>query len=122
MADRELMERGADARVQIRPLYTIFEEKGVVKVRMEMPGVSKENLSVSIENRELRVIGKRSADETEGTFIIRERRAGDYANVFTLDDTIDQNRIDASLEKGMLTITLHLKEEVKPKRIEIKAS
>ena len=122
MADSELMEKTDETRRQIRPLYSIFEEKGVVTVTMEMPGVSKENLSISVENKELRVVGKRTDEEMEGTFLVRERRFGDFANVFTLDDTIDQNNINASLEDGVLTLTLHLKEEVKPKRIEIKSS
>ena len=39
MADNELMERTEETRRQIRPLYGIFEEKGVVKVTMEMPGM-----------------------------------------------------------------------------------
>ena len=59
MADNEVMERTQEARRRIRPLYKITEKKGEVYITMEMPGVQKNDLSVSIENRELRVIGNR---------------------------------------------------------------
>lgn len=122
MEDKELMERPQETKGQIRSLYSIIEEKGEVTVTLDMPGVKKENLSISIENSELRVTGKRDGEDTSGTYLVRERRYGDFSNSFTLDDTIDQNNVEASLENGLLTIKLHLKEEVKPKRIEIKTT
>ncbi len=122
MADKEIMERPEETRRQIRPLYSITEDKGEVTIYLDMPGVGKEDLSISIENNELRVIGKRGGEDTSGNYLVRERRTGDFANSFTLDNTIDQNNVDASLESGLLTIKLHLKEEVKPKRIQIKTS
>ena len=122
MADKEMMERPQEAKRQIRSLYNIIQEKGEVVLTLDMPGVKKEDLSISVENSELRVTGKRSEEDTSGTYLVRERRYGDFSNSFTLDDTIDQNNVDALLENGLLTIKLHLKEEVKPKRIEIKTS
>ena len=122
MADKELMERPQETKGQIRSLYSIIEEKGEVTVTLDMPGVKKKDLSISIENSELRVTGKRDDEDTSGTYLVRERRYGDFSNSFTLDDTIDQNNVEASLESGLLTIKLHLREEVKPKRIEIKTS
>ena len=122
MADNEVMERTQEARRRIRPLYKITEKKGEVYITMEMPGVQKNDLSVSIENRELRVIGNRPDNAEQGNYLVRERRDGDFSHAFTIDDTIDQNSIDATLENGVLTIALQQKEEVKPKRIQIKTS
>ncbi len=122
MADKEVMERPQEARRQIRPLYSIVENKGEVMLTIDMPGVKKEDLSISIENSELRLSGKRPDEELNGRYLVRERRRGDFVNSFTLDDTIDENNVDASLENGLLTVKLHLKEEVKPKRIQIKSS
>ena len=120
MADRDVAERTETSARQIRPMYGIHEEKGSVVITMEMPGVSKGNLAINIESNELRVRGQRSLMDGTGTFLVRERRQGDFAQSFILDDTIDQNRIDAILERGVLTIVLNLKEEVKPRLIDIK--
>jgi HSP20 family protein len=122
MAEKEIVEKPQEARRQIRPLYSIVENKGEVTLTIDMTGVKKEDLSISIENSELRVSGKRPEEETQGRYLVRERRYGDFVNTFTLDDTIDQNNVDASLDNGLLTVKLHLKEEVKPKRIQIKSS
>ena len=120
MADKEIAERTQETRRQIRPMYRIIENKGEVTLTIDMPGVQKEDLSMSIENSELRVIGKRSNEGQEGRYLVRERRQGDFANSFTLDETIDQNNVEATLEHGVLTVKLHVKEEVKPRRIQIK--
>ena len=120
MADKDVVERQERETRQIRPMYSIHENKGNVTIIMEMPGVQKEDLAIHVEANEMRVRGRRKQEGSSGAYLIRERRQGDYSQTFTLDDTIDQNRIDASLEKGILTITLNLKEEVKPKLIEIK--
>ena len=122
MADKDMMEKYQETRRQIRPLYRIIENKGEVTLTVDMPGVRKEDLSISIENSELRVAGKRTEEDREGRYLVMERRQGDFANSFTLDETIDQNNVEATLENGLLTVKLHLKEEVKPRRIQIKSS
>ena len=122
MADRELMENQQQERPRIRPLYRIHEEDGTVVVRMEMPGVSKDALRINIENSELKIYGSRNMAGEDAAYLIRERRPGDFSHSFTLDNTVDQNRVDASLEQGILTLKMHLKEEVKPRLIQIKSS
>jgi HSP20 family protein len=122
MADKELMNNATQERLQIRPLYKIQEIEGKVVISIEMPGVKKEDLKINIENSELRVYGGREQIVEGGAYLVRERRAGDFVQVFTLDDTVDPNKVDATLERGMLTVELHLKEEVKPRLIQIKSS
>jgi HSP20 family protein len=87
-----------------------------------MPGVSKENLEVSVEGSELRVYGKRSVPEPSGEYVVRERRAADFYQAYTIDETIDRERIDAKLENGVLLLTLNLKESQKPRKIDVKSS
>jgi HSP20 family protein len=53
---------------------------------------------------------------------MRERPSGTFRQVYTLDDTIDRNQIEASLEGGVLTLTLHRRESEKPRKIMIKPS
>jgi HSP20 family protein len=51
-----------------------------------------------------------------------ERRPGDYYQAWTLDETIDQSKVDAVLRDGVLTLTLDLKEQVKPRTVKIRVT
>jgi len=106
-----------------RPLAAcsdIYEDKGNVILKMEMPGVTKENLDVKIDNDVLVIHGKRNTHHDEkANYIIREIHDGDYYHEYALDNTIDRNKIDAALEKGILTLTLSIKESEKPRKIQV---
>jgi len=93
---------------------------GRLRVTMEMPGVQKNGLDIRIESNELRVTGRRPA-ATDKKYILRERPQGDFFQTYTLDETVDQSKIDASLARGVLSITLDLKEHVKPRTITVRA-
>ncbi len=108
-----------ERRRVIRPRCSIVGDDEKVLIRLEMPGVDKENLHIDIEDNELRVSGEK-VRPVEGRHLIRERIDGDYAASYTLDETIDQERVEAELRDGVLTLTLHVKEAVKPKRIAIR--
>jgi HSP20 family protein len=83
--------------------------------------VTKDNLDVKIDGDQLAIHGKRPASGEKGTFLIREIPEGDFYQSYTIDDTIDRNKIDAALEKGILALTLHLKESEKPRKINVVA-
>jgi HSP20 family protein len=93
---------------------------GKILCVLEMPGVVKEDLEIKIENNKLTVIGRRPSLQ-EYKYLLRERRVGDYLQTFTLDETVDQTKVDATLEKGILTVTLELKEHVKPRTIKVRS-
>ncbi len=116
MATQEL-----EKTATVRPVGTIWEEGGVIYLRLEMPGVDKSDLDVRIEDDQLVIHGKRSDLPKDAHNVVRERRRGDFRQVYTVDDTVDREKIEANLESGVLLVTLHLKEAVKPRRIEIKA-
>jgi len=120
MAKKEVAEKRE--RTYVRPLANICEEEGKVVLRVEMPGVAKQSVELKVENNELNIIGRRQAPAAEQSYILKERRDGDFYQSYTLDNTIDQGNIEAALDKGVLTVTLHLKEEVKPRQISIKTS
>ena len=52
--------------------------------------------------------------------MLRERMHGDFLQTYTLDETVDQSSVDAALEKGILTLTLGLKDHVKPRTIAVR--
>lgn len=104
----------------IQPACSICEEDGEVRLNVEMPGVEKSGIEVSMDKNELVILGKRSDTVPEGTYLIRERREGAYRKRFIIDDTIDRDKIEAVMENGVLTLKLTTKEAAKPKKIEIK--
>ena len=104
----------------LRPRSAVNESPdGRLHVVLEMPGVQKENLEVRIENNELTIVGHRER-AAQKKYVLRERPQGDFMQTFTLDGTVDQTKVDALLEKGILTLTLDLKEQVKPRRIQVR--
>ena len=128
MAEKSVQKTRQDApqtterqRLVIRPASNICEEDGAVVLRLEMPGVNKNGIDVNIEGDTLTVSGKRDERES-GSFLIRERRHGDYRATYTLDERVNRDKVEATMERGVLTLTLHLKEEVKPRKIAIKGS
>ena len=114
---------GATAARLLRPRDAVNRTKdGKVQVILEMPGVSRDGLAVNVENNELRVHGRRvTEDPRDGKLLLRERPQGDFLMTYTLDETVDTTKVDAVLEKGILTLTLELKESVKPRTIAVKA-
>ncbi len=118
------MEQKQETRKRpcVSPLSKIREEEGKVVLQLEVPGVKKADIHVSIEDDQLRIQAPRREERVEdGTYILRERNCGDYEKLFTIDNTIDRDNIDAKMENGILTITLQFKEEVKPRKIKIKS-
>jgi HSP20 family protein len=116
MSDKTAMQKPR----YLRPRAAVNEARdGKLQVILEMPGVSKEKLEVKIENNELRVTGHRDPAR-EGKYVLRERMHGDFLQTYTLDETVDQSSVDATLDKGILTLTLDLKDHVKPRTIAVR--
>ena len=103
----------------IAPMASVMEENDGYTLWVEMPGVNKEGLELSIENNELTIIGHRSLPAVDGTLIHRESRSEDFRRVFELDPSIDGNKINAKMDQGILSVTLPKAEHVKPRKIAV---
>ena len=101
------------------PVASVIEGSDVYMLNVEMPGVNKEGLEISVENNELTIIGRRSLPQIEGTLIHRESRPENFRRVFELDPSIDMSKISARIEQGVLTLTLPKAEQVKPRKITV---
>ncbi|HOX48200.1 MAG TPA: Hsp20/alpha crystallin family protein [Spirochaetia bacterium] len=108
-----------NARGVAVPACSITEDEGLVTVKLEMPGVPKEELEVRIEGNSLEVSGTRRRAEERGKYLLRERRADSFRKRFTLDETIDREKVAAELADGILVLKLHIREAAKPRKIEI---
>jgi HSP20 family protein len=88
---------------------------------MEMPGVEKKDITVTLENDVLGVEGRIDFSKYEGLDpVYSEYNVGNYARRFTLSDKIDQDGISAELADGVLKLTLNKAKSALPRRIAIK--
>lgn len=107
----------------IRPRTTVHELDNAVKIIMDLPGVSKENLEISFNRGELTVIGRREGwDREKMKPVYVERFDSGFKRVFAIDETLDAEKIDAKFSKGVLEITIPKVEAQRPKKIEIKTA
>ena len=98
----------------------ILETDDALTVVMEIPGVEKKNVDVSIENDVLRVEGRIDFSKYGGMEpLYTEYNVGHFARAFTLSDKIDQQQITAQLDDGVLTLTLKKAKEAMPRKIAI---
>ena len=104
------------------PLTDISENKDQYILKMDLPGVSKENLKLSFHDGELIISGERKQEkeDKDSKYHRIERTYGKYYRSFTLPQTIQADKINAEFKDGQLTITVPKSEEAKPKELEIK--
>jgi len=92
-------------------------------IRMDLPGVNRENLEIEIEDETLNVAATREREVPEGYRALRNERTGGqiaFKRAFTLGQGIAADGIQATLENGTLTLTLPKSEQALPRRIEVK--
>jgi HSP20 family protein len=103
----------------IAPPASVMESPEGYMLEIEMPGVKKDGLDISVENNELTIIGRRSLPAVEGTLIHRESRLENFRRTFELDPSIDADKINAKIDQGLVTLTLPKAEHVKPRKITV---
>ena len=102
------------------PAADIFEGEDALTVVLEMPGVSKDDVDINIENGLLTVEGRIEFRKYDGLQPVHsEYNVGPYRRSFRLADQIDQNKIAAEMRDGVITLTLPKAEKAKPRRISI---
>jgi len=109
----------ANERGHLVPQVNIVETKDSFVLEAEMPGVSKEGLEVLLEGNELTVVGRRQTDVPGAEPVYRESSPRDFRREFVLDPSIDTSKLSATIEQGMLTVTLPKTEKVKPRKIQV---
>jgi HSP20 family protein len=102
-----------------RPMTNINETDSSYVVTMEMPGVSKKNVDVSLEGDTLTISGERVEKLEDEGLLRREIREEKFSRSFVLDEKIDRDNIKAKIDNGLLTITLPKKEVEMGRKISI---
>jgi HSP20 family protein len=104
------------------PAVDIVEHENAYLVSLELPGVRKEDVKITVANDVLTVKGEKKGEkESKGKNYHRiERTFGSFHRSFILPTMVRSDQIEASYDSGILTITLPKLEEAKPKEIEVK--
>lgn len=118
------VDKGQEATTPMRafmPNADIFETEDVLTLVLEMPGVDRDNIDISVENGVLTVEGKINLGKYEGLQpVYGEYNVGPYRRSFRISSRIDQDKINAEMRDGVITLVLPKAEEAKPRRIEVR--
>ena len=102
------------------PTTDIYETESALTVVLEMPGVDKSNVDISVEAGVLTIEGRLDFSKYQDMQpVYTEYNIGHYRRSFSLSSKIDQSKIGAEMADGVLTITLAKAEEAKPRRIRV---
>jgi len=104
------------------PHTDIYEEKDQLVMKTELPGIDKKDLDISLEGDRLTIKAEKKEEvKEEATHHTRERYYGRYFRSVTLPYPVKEDKISATFDNGVLELKLPKAEEVKAKKIEIKA-
>ena len=118
--------RGADEPSLLNgnwtPAVDVAEEDNEYVVKVELPGINKDDVKITLESNILTIRGEKKAGKEikEKNSHRMERSYGSFQRSFTLPTTVKNDKIDAEYRDGILTVTLPKAEEAKPKQIEVK--
>jgi HSP20 family protein len=108
------------------PAADFTEDEKVYKITVELPGLDEKSVEVSLSGRQLILKGEKrqEKEEKDKSYYLSERSYGSFQRGFRLPDGVDQDKIAATFEKGVLNVTLPKTVEVQKqqKKIEIKAA
>ncbi len=103
----------------------MFETDDHLVVKASVPGVKPENLDITVQGESLTIKGEMKEEQEEkqqGRYHVRERRQGAFSRVLTLPFPIQGDKVTATFDNGVLTLTLPKAEELKPRTIKVQTN
>ena len=115
------MGEGSDGGNFQRLALDVSENDEQYTVRASVPGMQPEDLDINFHDGTLTIRGERDEEQTQENerWHLRERRYGSFQRSISLPSNVDEDKIDARYENGVLTLTLPKREETKPRRISV---
>lgn len=106
------------------PALDVYDEKDDLVVKVELPGLKKEDIELSLHEGILTISGERKREETkkEGQTFRTERYFGRFQRSLSLPANVDATKVTATYQDGVLTVQLPKAEEAKPKQIAVSVS
>ncbi|MBW2506183.1 MAG: Hsp20/alpha crystallin family protein [Deltaproteobacteria bacterium] len=122
----ETASRSQDYEVEVsqcdwRPVVDIYDSEKAIVINAELPGVTKDTITLDVKENILTLRGERKSDEEvrKENYYRMERCFGTFERAFTLPSTVDPAKITANFKDGILKIEIPKAEEKKPKQITI---
>ncbi len=104
----------------ITPLVDIFEITDEFVLTANMPGISRKNIQVKVDDKSLVLFGKIDyADAVNKKYILNENEIGNYYRQFNISDAIDETKIEAKYDNGQLVVRLPKHDKAKLRTISI---
>jgi HSP20 family protein len=124
LSDNPTLARSGETYGAWMPPVDIFEREDGLVLRAELPGMSRGDIDVSVENGLLTLQGERRREQgfDEESAHRLERVYGRFTRSFTLPTTVDASKIAATYKDGVLEIVLPKSEASKPKKVQIEAA
>jgi len=107
-----------NATVSRRPAANISKSEDAFYIKLAVPGVSKEDITIKVEGHQLTVSSNTTSEENE--FRLREFDFQNFSRSFTLPKNVSRAEVAASYDAGILTVTLPIAPEAKPRKVQIK--
>lgn len=108
---------------QLAPFGVDIREDGDhLYVEVDLPGFKKDEVDITLENQTLTIQAEHkqeNKEEKKGDWLLNERRYARFIRSFTLPPTVDDQKVNAKLSDGVLTILLNKREETKPRKIQV---
>ena len=103
------------------PRTDLSETDDAFRIRLDVPGMTKDDIAINLQNNTLTVSGERSSErQKDGEEYVRVERAfGNFHRTFTLPDAVDPDRVEATYDEGVLTINVPKTETSTRRQIEI---
>ncbi len=119
--DRLWPEWGRDAGEEVTPTVDFSEKDGNYYLTAELPGISKEDISITVEEGCVTVSGKKEENNEEkgSNYYLKETRYGSFSRSFRLPGKVEEGKVDATYKDGVLTVVLPHEDAAETKKIEI---
>lgn len=105
---------------RVAPVVDIYENENEILLQADMPGVTKEQVTINVDNGKLEISGIRKL-QTKGTSTWQEFGDVEYRRIFSVPQSIDVGKVNAELKEGVLKLHLPKTEAAKPRTIQISA-
>ena len=111
---------GTSGQAGVMPMDAYRDHDRFV-VHFDLPGVEPSSIELTVEQNVLTVSAQRQWDSDGHDFIANERPQGTFSRQLFLGDTLDADHVEAHYDRGVLTLTIPVSEQAKPRKIEIRS-
>lgn len=119
----DVEKRARDEDFALVPAVDVFEDAHGITVQAELPGVSKERLTVEADRNALLIEGEAVIDMPQGMeAIYADMQATKFRRSFVLSGELETERIEANLKDGVLTVRIPKRAEFRPRRVEVQTA